>query len=249
MGHIIERIAKERGHEISVIIDADNEADIDSKAFRKSDVAIEFTSPSSAVSNILKCFSAEVPVVCGTTGWLDSLPAVKSVCESGKGALFYSSNYSIGVNIFEAVSRYLTKIMNGYSQYVPCMEEVHHIHKLDHPSGTAITIAEEIIEASDRMKGWKEPAEGEAPASPEDGILYISHRREGEVPGIHTVTWDSPQDTITISHSAKSREGFALGAVLAAEWLAQKCRKFAVGPLKLGSGETGFFTMKDMLNF
>lgn len=249
MGHIIERIAKERGHEISVIIDADNEADIDSKAFRKSDVAIEFTSPSSAVNNILKCFSAEVPVVCGTTGWLDSLPAVKSVCESGKGALFYSSNYSIGVNIFEAVSRYLTKIMNGYSQYVPCMEEVHHIHKLDHPSGTAITIAEEIIEASDRMKGWKEPAEGGTPASPEDGILYISHRREGEVPGIHTVTWDSPQDTITISHSAKSREGFALGAVLAAEWLAQKCRKFAVGPLKLGSGETGFFTMKDMLNF
>lgn len=249
MGHMIEKIAKDRGHEISVIIDADNEVDIDSKEFRKSDVAIEFTCPTSAVNNILKCFSAGVPVVCGTTGWMDSLPAVKSVCESGKGALFYSSNYSIGVNIFEAVSRYLTKIMNSYEQYTPRMEEVHHIHKLDHPSGTAITIAEEIIEASDKVKEWKEPAEGEDAQDPKDGTLYISHRREGEVPGIHTVVWDSPQDTITISHSAKSREGFALGAVIAAEWLGEKCRKFSLGPIKLGSGETGFFTMKDMLKF
>lgn len=180
MGHMIEKIAKDRGHEISVIIDADNEVDIDSKEFRKSDVAIEFTCPTSAVNNILKCFSAGVPVVCGTTGWMDSLPAVKSVCESGKGALFYSSNYSIGVNIFEAVSRYLTKIMNSYGQYTPCMEEVHHIHKLDHPSGTAITIAEEIIEASDKVKEWKEPAEGEDAPDPKEGTLYISHRREGK---------------------------------------------------------------------
>lgn len=255
MGHMIERIALERGHEISVIIDADNIADIDSKAFRKSDVAIEFTQPDTAVNNLLRCFSAGIPVVCGTTGWLDSLDAVKAVCDSGKGALLYSSNFSIGVNIFEAVSRYLTGIMNAYPQYTPSMEEVHHIHKLDHPSGTAITIAEELIAASDKVDKWAEaaePAEGDQAAEEvkaEERTLYISHRREGEVPGIHTVTWESPQDTITISHSAKSREGFALGAVLAAEWLAEKCKKFSVGPLKLGSGQTGFFTMKDMLKF
>ncbi len=252
MGHMIEQIAKDRGHEISVIIDADNLADIDSKAFRKSDVAIEFSQPDTAVNNLLRCFSAGVPVVCGTTGWLDSLDAVKSVCESGKGAMLYSSNFSIGVNIFEAVSRYLAGIMNNYPQYTPSMEEVHHIHKLDHPSGTAITIAEELIEVSNKVDIWKEPAdnaENDDNAGNSENTLYISHRREGEVPGIHTVIWDSPQDTITISHSAKSREGFALGAVLAAEWLAEKCKKFSVGPLKLGSGQTGFFTMKDMLKF
>ncbi len=253
MGHMIEQIAKDRGHEISVIIDAENEADIDSKAFRKSDVAIEFTQPNTAVNNLLRCFSAGVPVVCGTTGWLDSLDAVKSVCESGKGAMLYSSNFSIGVNIFEAVSRYLAGIMNAYPQYTPSMEEVHHIHKLDHPSGTAITIAEELIATSNKVDNWKETpeiSETSETLKPETSkTLYISHRREGEVPGIHTVTWDSPQDSITISHSAKSREGFALGAVLAAEWLAEKCKKFSVGPLKIGSGQTGFFTMKDMLKF
>ena len=271
MGHMIERIALERGHEISVIIDADNLADIDSKAFRKSDVAIEFSRPDTAVNNLLRCFSAGIPVVCGTTGWLDSLDAVKAVCESGKGALLYSSNFSIGVNIFEAVSRYLAGIMNNYPQYTPSVEEVHHIHKLDHPSGTAITIAEELIAVSDKVDSWAETVEISEPSdspdysdncqhcaedvspkptkAPDPRTLYISHRREGEVPGIHTVKWDSPQDTITISHSAKSREGFALGAVLAAEWLAEKCRKFSVGPIKFGSGETGFFTMKDMLKF
>ncbi len=249
MGHMIERIALERGHEISVIIDAGNLADIDSKAFRKSDVAIEFTQPDTAVNNLLRCFSAGIPVVCGTTGWLDSLDAVKAVCDSGKGALLYSSNFSIGVNIFEAVSRYLAGIMNSYPQYTPSMEEVHHVHKLDHPSGTAITIAEELIEVSDKVDNWKEPSENAENEENSENTLFISHRREGEVPGIHTVAWDSPQDTITISHSAKSREGFALGAVLAAEWLAEKCKKFSVGPIKIGSGETGFFTMKDMLKF
>lgn len=251
MGRMIEMMAKDRGHDISVVIDADNLVDIDSKAFRKSDVAIEFTRPDAAVNNILRCFSAGVPVVCGTTGWLDSLDAVKAVCESGKGALLYSSNFSIGVNIFEAVSRNLAAMMNKYPQYTPVMEEVHHVHKLDHPSGTAITIAEELIAASDKVDNWKEPVENPDAVAigSEDRTLYISHRREGEVPGIHTVVWESPQDSITISHSAKSREGFALGAVMAAEWLAEKCRKFSVGPIKIGSGETGFFTMKDMLGF
>lgn len=267
MGHMIEEIAKKRGHEISVIIDADNSVDIDSKAFRKSDVAIEFTSPAAAVNNILKCFSAEIPVVCGTTGWLESLNAVKSVCDSGKGTLLYSSNFSVGVNIFEAVSRCLAKIMNSYPQYVPSMEEVHHIHKLDHPSGTAITIAEELIANYRGIESWKEPSEKipvygeidgvqvaveEVPvdrSEPEKGVLYISHRREGEVPGIHTVTWDSPQDTITISHSAKSREGFALGAVLAAEWLYNKTKKPSIAGIKLGHTQPGFFTAADMYKF
>lgn len=267
MGHMIEEIARRRGHEISVIIDAENSIDIDSKEFRKSDVAIEFTSPTAAVNNLLKCFSAEIPVVCGTTGWLDSLNAVKSVCDSGKGTLLYSSNFSVGVNIFEAVNRYLAKIMNGYPMYTPSMEEVHHVHKLDHPSGTAITIAEELIAATDRISSWKEPApetpvfaevDGEQVAveevsvdttEPQKDVLYISHRREGEVPGIHTVTWDSPQDTITISHSAKSREGFALGAVLAAEWLYNKTRKPKIAGIKLGHPQPGFFTTADMYKF
>ncbi|MDE6342828.1 MAG: 4-hydroxy-tetrahydrodipicolinate reductase [Muribaculaceae bacterium] len=251
MGHIIEKIALDRGHEISVIIDRDNEVDIDSKAFRKSDVAIEFSTPDTAVANILKCFSAEVPVVCGTTGWLSQLPAVKSVCDSGKGALLFSTNFSIGVNIFEATSRYLAKLMNPYQQYRPTLEEVHHIHKLDHPSGTAITIAEQLIEASDKVDHWKEPAENPegVAVDSDERTLFITHRREGEVPGIHTVVWDSPEDSITISHSAKSREGFALGAVMAAEWLAKKCRAKHVGPIKIGSTGSGFFTMKDMLGF
>ena len=246
MGHLIEEIAKQRGHDISVIVDAYNSVDIESKAFRKSDVAIEFTSPGAAVNNILKCFSAEIPVVCGTTGWLDSLNAVKSVCESGKGTLLYSSNFSVGVNIFEAVNRYLAKIMNSYPQYTPSMEEIHHIHKVDHPSGTAITIAEELIEGTERIKSWKEPDENIPMV---EDVLYISHKREGEVPGIHTVTWDSPQDTITISHSAKSREGFALGAVLAAEWLYNKTKKPSIAGIKLGHTQPGFFTAADMYKF
>ena len=267
MGRMIEQIAKDRGHEISVIVDAANSVDIDSKAFRKSDIAIEFTSPTAAVNNILKCFSAEIPVVCGTTGWLDSMNAVKSVCDSGKGTLLYSSNFSVGVNIFEAVNRYLAKIMNDFPQYTPSMEEVHHVHKLDHPSGTAITIAEELIANTDRVKSWKEPSEKvpvyaevdgvevaveEIPADkdePEKGVLYISHRREGEVPGIHSVTWDSEQDSITITHSAKSREGFALGAVMAAEWLYNKTKKPKIAGIKLGHPQAGFFTTADMFKF
>lgn len=246
MGRMIEKIALDRGHEISIVIDVDNTADIDSKAFRKSDVAIEFTRPDSAVNNILKCFSAGVPVVCGTTGWQDSMAAVKSLCETGKGTLLYSTNFSIGVNIFEAVNRYLARVMNSFPQYKASEEEVHHVHKLDHPSGTAITVAEELIAASDRYSSWKEP---EADGVEEEGVFYISHKREGEVPGIHTVTWDSPQDTITISHSAKSREGFALGAVLAAEWLYEKTRRMGIGPVKLGPAPSGFYTTADMFKF
>lgn len=228
MGKLIERIARERHHEISCVIDADNTEDFESEAFRKSDVAIEFTTPASAVDDILKCFTSGVPVVSGTTGWQDSLPTLKDMCEKGKGTLFYASNFSVGMNIFMSVNRYLTKLMNNYENYSPSLSEVHHVHKLDHPSGTAITLAEDLVRLSDRIKGWFEP-EG---SKMKKGKLPIYHKREGEVPGIHTVTWESECDSISITHSAKNRNGFALGAVLAAEWL---------------KGRKGYFTMADMM--
>lgn len=230
MGHIIEEIAISRGHKIVKIIDEDNLHDFESAEFRSADVAIEFTRPTSAVENILKCFAAGVPVVSGTTGWTDSLPELKSMCEHGDGTLLWSSNFSIGMNIFMALNRHLTEIMTKFPEYHPEMEEIHHIHKLDHPSGTAITLAEDLISVYPPMKRWAEP---EGQPIPED-TLAISHRREGEVPGVHSIKWDSEADEIIITHSAHSRRGFALGAVVAAEWL---------------PGHKGFFNMKDVLNF
>ncbi|MDE7380730.1 MAG: 4-hydroxy-tetrahydrodipicolinate reductase [Muribaculaceae bacterium] len=229
MGRLIETILKERGLSVSCIIDEHDQELFDSREFRESDVAIEFTTPATAVDNILHCFAAGVPVVCGTTGWTDSLPELKKMCEEGKGTLLYASNFSVGVNIFRAVNRYLARIMNDFAEYIPSMEETHHIHKLDHPSGTAITLAEEIVEASERLNGWKEPIPGEKPL---EDMLEVAHVRRGEVPGIHEIKWDSDADTITLVHSAKSRRGFASGAVMAAEWLA---------------GKKGFFTISDVL--
>lgn len=219
MGHIIERIALERGNRITCRIDKDNQEEFDSEAFRTSDVAIEFTTPGTAVGNICRCFEAGVPVVSGTTGWTEALPEMRKICEEGKGTLMWASNYSIGVNIFMAVNRYLSRIMNKFPEYTPELKEVHHIHKLDHPSGTAITLAEQIVKNTDRIEGWMEPSE-ESPLLP--NLLPVDHERRGEVPGIHTIIWSSEADEITISHSAKGRAGFALGAVLAAEWLAGK---------------------------
>lgn len=238
MGHIIERIARERGHQIVCVIDKDNVADFDSEAFRSADCAIEFSTPSTAPGNIFKAFEAGVPVVCGTTGWLADLPAVRKACDEGKGTFLYASNFSVGVNIFMAVNRYLARIMDGFPQYTPSMVETHHIHKLDHPSGTAITLAEEIISETARVKGWQEPESNgksfTAPGKTDGEMMPLAHLREGEVPGIHTIEWDSPVDTITISHSAKSRDGFALGAVIAAEWLAT---------------QKGFHTIGEVFNF
>lgn len=225
MGRMIEGIALSRGHEITCRIDKDNQEDFDSEAFKSSDVAIEFTTPATAVHNIERCFAAGIPVVCGSTGWVKfkadgeatptdgktMLDVMRERCEKGEGTLLWASNFSIGVNIFMAVNRYLARIMDSFPQYTPRMEEVHHIHKLDHPSGTAITLAEQIGVENARVKGWSE--------IPKEGMLTISHRREGEVPGIHTITWDSDVDEISITHSAKSRAGFAEGAVMAAEWL------------------------------
>lgn len=230
MGHLIKDIAENRGHKIACTIDVDNTDAFNSDDFRSADVAIEFTTPGTAVSNILASFAAGVPVVSGTTGWLDALPEIKDICQKGKGTLLYGSNFSIGVNIFMAVNRYLAKVMNDFPEYNPSMTEIHHIHKLDHPSGTAITLANELVAEVDRIEKWEEPQPGK---NLNENVLPIDHIREGEVPGTHIITWDSPVDKISISHEAKSRQGFALGAVKAAEWL---------------KGKKGYFTIGDMLS-
>ena len=212
MGQAIERIARSRGHEIVAIIDQNNVDDIDSEAFKSADVAIECTQPGVALGNYRRILPTGVPLVSGTTGWGD-VAQVERLVADNDAAMMWSSNYSVGVNIFFAVNRYLARIMNRFPQYTAEMEEVHHVHKLDHPSGTAKTLAEGIIAESDRLAAWTEDAVHA------DDQLLINHRREGEVPGIHTVEWQSPMDTITLTHSAKTRDSFALGAVIAAEWL------------------------------
>ena len=230
MGHLIAEIARNRGHKIVCTIDVDNADAFNSEEFRSADAAIEFSTPGTAVDNILRCFAAGVPVVSGTTGWLDALPELRDMCDKGKGTLLYGSNFSIGVNVFMAVNRYLAKVMNDFPDYTPSMVEIHHIHKLDHPSGTAITLAEDLVQAVGRIDAWEEPEPGK---EPDTHKLPIENVREGEVPGTHIVTWDSPVDKITISHEAKSRQGFALGAVKAAEWV---------------KGRKGYFTVADMLS-
>lgn len=227
MGKTIEKIAIARGHEIVARIDKDNQEDFDSAEFRSADVAIEFSMPQSAMDNFRKAFAAGVKVVSGTTGWLENMPEVKEACKNGN-TLFYSSNYSLGVNIFFAVNKYLAKIMEEFDNYDVRMEETHHIHKLDAPSGTAITLAEGIIENISRKESWVEGVE------PKEKELGITSFRRDEVPGIHTIIYESDVDTITITHDAKSRAGFALGAVIAAEFTKDK---------------TGFLTMQDMLKF
>lgn len=209
MGHMIESIALERGHEIVCIIDQNNLDEFESNAFASADVAIEFTTPHTAEQNILRAWSAGVPVVCGTTGWdVESLKQQLlhnsiQLLHHTTPSLMWSSNYSIGVNILFALNQQLAKLMVSYPDYTPHMTEVHHIHKLDAPSGTAKTLQEAIGE--DRL-----------------AVADIESIREGEVPGIHSIMWDSEVDTIIISHSAKSRKGFALGAVIAAEWMKGK---------------------------
>ncbi|WP_455100790.1 4-hydroxy-tetrahydrodipicolinate reductase [Prevotella denticola] len=225
MGHMIEQIARDRGHEIVSIIDVDNIEDFDSPAFASADVAIEFTNPTAAFGNYQRAFAHNVKVVSGSTGWMQDHKAdVEKMCSEGGKTLFWASNFSIGVAIFSAVNRYLAKIMNGFPQYDVEMEEVHHVHKLDAPSGTAITLAEDIIDRLDRkdkwVKGFQHAADGTESGSnkvaPDE--LPIASIRRDEVPGIHSISYDSEADKITITHDAHSRKGFALGAVLAAEY-------------------------------
>lgn len=218
MGRMIEQTALGRGHEIVSIIDIDNQEDFASPQFASADVAIEFTTPQAAYGNYLKAFERDVKVVSGSTGWMkEHGDDVRRMCGEGGKTLFWASNFSIGVAIFSAVNRYLAGIMDGFTQYSVAIEETHHIHKLDAPSGTAITLAEDIAGKMGRIKGW-ELAEAGNDSAAHDGVIRITAVRRGEVPGIHTVRYDSEADSITITHDAHSRKGFALGAVLAAEY-------------------------------
>ena len=226
MGKEIERIALGRGHEIVSIIDLDNRDEIFGSAFATADVAIEFTAPAVAYQNCKDAMAAGVKVVSGSTGWIHNHEEeMRKMCSEDGKTLFWSSNFSLGVAIFSAVNKYLAKIMNNFPVYDVAMEETHHIHKLDAPSGTAITLAEGILENLDRKANWvmgdltNPDGSVTGGATPKDNELKIDAIRRDEVPGIHSVTYDSPADTITITHDAHNRSGFALGAVLAAEYV------------------------------
>lgn len=241
MGHMIEQIARQRGHQIVSIIDIDNPEEFDSPAFASADVAIEFTNPTAAYGNYLKAFQRNVKVVSGSTGWMNDHRAdVERLCQEGGQTLFWASNFSIGVAIFSAVNRYLAKIMNAFPQYDVTMSETHHVHKLDAPSGTAITLAEEIIGNVGRKTSWVKGLQHKADGTQEGtnrcapDQLPIESIRRDEVPGIHTVTYNSEADQISITHDAHSRQGFALGAVLAAEYTAT---------------HQGLLTISDMFQF
>ncbi len=215
MGQEIEKLARSRGHEIVSIIDVNNPEEFDSDAFRSADVAIEFTNPQAAYGNYIKAFAAGVKVVSGSTGWRTEHQAeIERMCNEEGKTLFWASNFSLGVCIFSAVNKYLAHIMNQFPVYDVSMTETHHIHKLDAPSGTAITLADTIVEELNRKNRWTKET-----ASASDDLV-IHSIREGEVPGIHTICYDSNADSITITHDAKNRSGFVMGAVLAAEYTA-----------------------------
>ena len=235
MGRIIEQFATERGHEIVLKVNVDNTEDLTLANLKKADVAIDFSTPDSALSNIELCFDAGVPVVVGTTGWYGHLQTVKNKCVEGNNTLLYASNFSIGVNVFFFVNKVLAKIMNRYPQYEVQVEEIHHTEKLDSPSGTAMSIAEGILGELDRKNEWVNEliGSGEEFIVKPDQLLIESHRIE-DVPGTHTVIYSSEVDDIEFKHKAHSRAGFALGAVLAAEWLEDK---------------TGFYNITDMFDF
>ena len=217
MGKEIEKLALSRGHEIVSIIDIDNQEDFESDAFRSADVAIEFTNPKVAYNNYIKTFNAGVKLVSGSTGWMEEHgDEIKEMCVKGGKTLFWASNFSLGVVIFSALNNYLAKVMNQFPEYDVTMSETHHIHKMDAPSGTAITLAEGLLENLSRKDKW---VKGEAHDAKE---LPIESIREGEVVGLHTIQYESSADTISITHDAKNRDGFVMGALLAAEFTANK---------------------------
>lgn len=225
MGHEIERVLLSRGHSVNLIIDQNNTADLCADRLRGIDVAIEFTTPSTAYDNIRTCIEAGTAIVSGTTGWTQRLPELQELCRAKGGAMIYSSNYSLGVNIAFAINRRLAELMNRFADYDVRIEEVHHIHKKDAPSGTAITLADDIIARLDRKDGWVNVPTDDA------AKIEIASVREGEVAGIHTVTYDSADDTLSLRHSLKSRRALATGAVIAAEFVC---------------GRKGVFTMDDL---
>lgn len=237
MGRIIEKIAIDRKHEIVLRVDQNNLQDLTIKNLQQADVAIEFTTPSSVLTNISYCFDAGIPVVAGTTGWYDHLPEVKERCEAGGHSLLYATNFSVGVNVFFHINKLLAKIMNNYPYYEVQVEEIHHTQKLDAPSGTAITIAEGIIDGLDAKNSWTNVViadNNNMDDNVKNNQLLIESHRIDSVPGTHTVIYDSEIDTIELKHTAHNRNGFALGAVLAAEWISDK---------------KGFYSVKDMFNF
>lgn len=227
MGKEIEKIALDRGHEIVLKIDVTNPEDLTIANLQNADVAIEFTVPASATANYKLCFETGIPVVSGTTGWLEQLPQIKEMCKTLDGTFFYASNFSLGVNIFFALNKKLAELMSSRSEYTVEMKEIHHTQKLDAPSGTAITLAEGILENIPEKKAWVNHSTAKA-----DELGIISER-EGQVPGTHIINYDSEVDYIEITHCAKSRKGFAFGAVLAAEF---------------SFGKKGILSMNDLLN-
>ncbi|MFI3323932.1 MAG: 4-hydroxy-tetrahydrodipicolinate reductase [Rikenellaceae bacterium] len=225
MGREIEKILIERGHSIAIVIDVDNHDQIASEAFAAADVAIEFTTPHTAYENLVSSIEAGVPVVSGTTGWLEHFEQIKALCAERNGGFFYASNYSLGVNLMFRLNRQLAAMINSVDGYNVEIEEVHHIHKLDAPSGTAITLAEGVIGELDSKSGWVNDAEAGADQ------INIASKRVGETPGIHTVTYDSAEDTLEIKHNIKSRRALAMGAVVAAEFLCGKAGVYSMDDL------------------
>jgi len=227
MGKEIEKIALERNHIILMKIDGDKFDDFSDPKMQDVDVAIEFTQPESAFNNYIKCFEANIPVVSGTTGWLEKLPEIKNICKNKHQTFFYSSNFSLGVNLFFKLNEYLAKLMNKYSEYNVSITETHHTEKKDAPSGTAITLAEDLINIYQGKTKWVKETEIDC------SELAIKSLRKVNVPGTHTISYESNVDTIEIIHTAKNRQGLALGTVLAAEFV---------------FGKKGFFGMNDLLN-
>ena len=216
MGREIEAAAVNRGHEVVLKIDIDNIDEFTPDNLAKADVAIEFTRPDTALGNVLRCLNSSTPVVCGTTGWADKLDEAVNLCRSKNGSFLWASNFSLGVNLFFKLNSYLAGLMNRFNQYDASMTEIHHTKKLDIPSGTAITLAEGVISKLDCKKSW---SSGCTVGNSGKDILEIESIREGDVPGIHTVCYKSECDSITITHEAYTRQGFALGAVIAAEYI------------------------------
>lgn len=232
MGHEIERVLVQRGHTVSLIIDQDNTSELNAERLAGVDVAIEFTTPATAYDNIRTCIEAGVAIVSGTTGWTERLGELQDLCHKRGSAMIYSSNYSLGVNIVFRLNRRLAELMNGCNNYDVRIEEIHHTQKKDAPSGTAITLADEAIARLDRKTSWNciEPQKGEVSQATADSI-EITSLREGTVPGTHTVTYESADDTLEIKHTLKSRSALATGAVIAAEFIC---------------GKKGVFTMDDL---
>jgi 4-hydroxy-tetrahydrodipicolinate reductase len=228
MGKEIEKMALERNHQIGLVIDISNTQDLNEKNLSTLDVAIDFSTPDSAYQNIINCFRANLPIVSGTTGWLNQFDTVINLCREQGKTFFYASNFSLGVNIFFKLNKYLAHIMNTFNEYDVSVEEIHHVHKLDAPSGTAITLSHDLIEIINRKNRWESEQASDAAA------LKITSIRENEVPGTHVVVYDSTVDSIEIKHASKNREGLALGAILAAEFIQHK---------------KGYFTMNDLLGF